>query len=71
MTEDAKQITRFTEFVYSWINTFKYSEISQVIISISDYDEAEIVAFYKFVIENQNNLWVKFEMSIYSGSHDI
>jgi hypothetical protein len=56
--DDVRQITRFPEFVYSWLYTFQMHPQRIKITLVDEIDEQNIIAFYQFVLEYSENLWV-------------
>lgn len=55
--DDYRQFTKFPEFVYSWLYTFRYCPKDLKILYNEEIDEMKIMEFYKFIEVQSQNLW--------------
>ena len=51
-------MSRFPEFVFSWLNTYEYNKATQSIHNISDYDDSNIYKLNLFLEKNKDKIWV-------------
>jgi len=58
LNNDVKNISRFPEFVYGWLYTFRYSTYESAVINTNEIDDYFIVQLYYFLEDNKDALWV-------------